>query len=66
VDEYLHGYRDAEAITTELGSDNFLAYLTRTPLTVFTLQAIAMLLLALLALNRQIRAKAHPSRTGCG
>jgi hypothetical protein len=54
VDEYLHGYRDAEAITTELGSDNFLAYLARTPLTVFTLQAIAMLLLALLALNHRL------------
>jgi hypothetical protein len=54
VDEYLHGYRDEAAIATELGSDNFLAYLTRTPLTVLTLQAMAVLLLAVLALNRRL------------
>lgn len=54
VDEYLHGYRDAEAVATEAGSDNWLAYLGQTPLLILALQALAVTLLALLALNRRL------------
>jgi len=54
VDEYLHGYRDVEEVAAELGSENWLAYLVRTPWLVFTVQAIAIILLLLLGLNRRL------------
>ncbi|MBD2111119.1 MULTISPECIES: DUF4350 domain-containing protein [Cyanophyceae] len=56
IDEYLHGYRDEEAIATEVGSDDasWLNYLARTPLAIVVLQALAVTLLALLALNRRL------------
>ncbi|MFH7245066.1 MAG: DUF4350 domain-containing protein [Spirulina sp.] len=54
VDEYLHGYRDAEAVAAEVGSDSWLAYLGRTPLLILGLQALAVTLLALLAFNRRL------------
>ncbi len=56
VDEYLHGYRDEEAIATEVGSDDasWLNYLARTPLAIVVLQVLAVTLLALLALNRRL------------
>lgn len=56
VDEYLHGYRDEEAIATEVGRDDasWLNYLARTPLAIVVLQALAVTLLALLALNRRL------------
>ena len=54
VDEYLHGYRDVEEGTAELGGENWLAYLAQTPWLVFAAQAVAVVLLALLALNRRL------------
>lgn len=56
VDEYLHGYRDEEAIATEVGSNDasWLNYLARTPLAIVVLQALAVTLLALLAFNRRL------------
>ena len=54
VDEYLHGYRDEEAIAADLGGDSWLHYLARTPLVVFVGQALVVTLIALLALNRRL------------
>ncbi|MEA5450095.1 DUF4350 domain-containing protein [Leptolyngbya sp. CCNP1308] len=54
VDEYLHGYRDQEAIATEVGGGSWLNYLARTPLAIVVLQALAVMLLALLALNHRL------------
>ena len=54
VDEYLHGYRDADAVAAEVGGDNWLAYLAQTPLLILGLQALAVTLLALLAFNRRL------------
>ncbi|MFQ4135068.1 DUF4350 domain-containing protein [Nodosilinea sp. PGN35] len=56
VDEYLHGYRDEAAIASEGGGNDasWLTYLARTPLAVVVLQALAVTLLALLALNRRL------------
>ncbi len=54
IDEYLHGYRDADAVAAEVGDDNWLAYLGRTPLLILALQALAVTLLALLAFNRRL------------
>ncbi len=54
VDEYLHGYRDEAAIAQELGSDNWLDYLARTPWLVLGVQALFITLVALIALNRRL------------
>jgi hypothetical protein len=54
VDEYLHGYRDIEEVAEELGGENWLAYLAQTPWLILAVQAIAVILLALLALNRRL------------
>ena len=54
VDEYLHGYRDQEAIAAEIGSDSWLSYLARTPLLILAAQALVVTLIALLALNRRL------------
>jgi hypothetical protein len=54
IDEYLHGYRDADAVAAEVRDDNWLAYLGRTPLLILALQALAVTLLALLAFNRRL------------
>jgi hypothetical protein len=54
VDEYLHGYRDGEALTATLGREGWLAYLARTPWLVVGVQALALTLLALLALNHRL------------
>ncbi|MBD1875235.1 DUF4350 domain-containing protein [Nodosilinea sp. FACHB-131] len=56
VDEYLHGYRDEEAIASEVGRDDasWLNYLARTPLAIVVLQALAVTLLALLAFNHRL------------
>jgi hypothetical protein len=54
VDEYLHGYRDIEEVAAELGGENWLAYLASTPWLVFAVQAIAIILLLLLGLNRRL------------
>jgi len=54
IDEYLHGYRDADAVAAEVGDDSWLAYLSQTPLLILGLQALAVTLLALLAFNRRL------------
>lgn len=54
IDEYLHGYRDEEAIAAEVGGDSWLHYLARTPLVILLVQILAITLLALLAFNRRL------------
>lgn len=54
IDEYLHGYRDTDAVAAEVGDDSWLAYLGQTPLLILGLQALAVMLLALLAFNRRL------------
>jgi hypothetical protein len=54
IDEYLHGYRDEEAIATEVGGDSWLNYLARTPLVILAAQILAVTLIALLAFNRRL------------
>ena len=54
VDEYLHGYRDQEAIAAAVGGDSWLNYVARTPLLLLAVQALAVTLLALLAFNRRL------------
>ncbi|MGF1568932.1 MAG: DUF4350 domain-containing protein [Nodosilinea sp.] len=54
VDEYLHGYRDGDAIAAEVGGNSWLHYLARTPLVVLAAQILAVTLLALLAQNRRL------------
>ncbi len=54
VDEYLHGYRDVEEVAAELGSESWLSYLAQTPWLIFAVQAVVVILLALLALNRRL------------
>jgi hypothetical protein len=54
VDEYLHDYRDADAIAAEVSGDSWLNYLARTPLMILVCQAIAVTLIALLAFNRRL------------
>lgn len=54
VDEYLHGYRDEGAIAAETNADSWLSYLARTPLLILVIQALAVTLLALLALNHRL------------
>jgi len=54
VDEYLHGYRDIEDVAAELGSESWLTYLSRTPWLILAIQAAAIILLAILALNRRL------------
>ncbi|WP_017299714.1 DUF4350 domain-containing protein [Nodosilinea nodulosa] len=54
IDEYLHGYRDEEAIAAEIGSDSWLSYLARTPLLILFVQALVVTLIAVLALNRRL------------
>lgn len=60
VDEYLHGYRDQEAIgdrdtiAAEDGGGSWLNYLARTPLVILAAQILAVTLIALLAFNRRL------------
>jgi hypothetical protein len=44
VDEYLHGYRDQDAIAAEVGGDSWLNYLAGTPLLILVAQALAVTL----------------------
>ena len=62
VDEYLHGYRDQDAIAAEVGGDSWLTYLAGTPLLILVAQALAVTLVALVALNRRLgqRRTLHP------
>ncbi len=59
VDEYLHGYRDEDAIAAEVGGDSWLNYLARTPLLILASQALVVTLIALLALNRRLGQRRH-------
>ncbi|MGG6238107.1 DUF4350 domain-containing protein [Nodosilinea sp. AN01ver1] len=54
IDEYLHGYRDEEAIAAEVGGDSWLNYLARTPLVILLAQILVVTLIALLAFNRRL------------
>ena len=53
VDEYIHGYKDAEAIEREGGGDIF-SYLVNTPLFPLLIQGSIILLVAILAVNRRL------------
>ncbi len=52
VDEYLHGYKDRETIKQELGEENLFSYLAKTPLLLVGIQAVVMVLLAVLGQRR--------------
>jgi hypothetical protein len=54
VDEYLHGYRDVEEMTAEVDRENWPAYLAQTPWLIAAVQAVALVVLALVALNRRL------------
>ncbi|WOD41798.1 DUF4350 domain-containing protein [Nodosilinea sp. E11] len=63
VDEYVHGYRDEEAIAAEIGG-SWVDYLARTPLVILVAQVLAVSLLALLAYNRRLgQRRALPQAT---
>lgn len=53
VDEYLHGYKDKETLTEEVG-DNIWHYFQKTPLRIFAIQGLILLILALWAGNRRL------------
>lgn len=55
IDEYLHGYRDAEAIA-KTGVSNWIAYLGRTPVLVVLLQMGVILLVFLWGYNQRFGA----------
>ncbi|MGP1387563.1 MAG: DUF4350 domain-containing protein [Thainema sp.] len=62
VDEYLHGYQDADAETTEEATGSWIAYLAQTPWSLVLLQAVVIILVALLASYRRLgHALALPS-----
>lgn len=63
VDEYLHGYKDADAETTEEATGSWISYLARTPWSLVLLQAGVVILVAMLASNRRLgHALSLPSR----
>lgn len=53
VDEYMHGYRDADAKEEERVAGNWLTYLAKTPLLMIAVQLGIILLLAIAAQNRR-------------
>lgn len=53
VDEYLHGYRDREALVKE-GSETLLSYLAKTPLLLLAIQAIVILLVLVWGQNQRL------------
>lgn len=53
VDEYIHGYKDKEAIEREVG-ENVISYLIKTPLFPLLIQGIVILLVAIWAANRRL------------
>ena len=59
VDEYLHGYRDAESVARETG--NLISYLTQTPLFVALIQGLIILLVAVWAGSRRFGLPLTPS-----
>jgi hypothetical protein len=52
VDEYLHGYKDKEAIAQEIGGSLF-SYLAQTPLLAIFIQGLILLLICLWGFNRR-------------
>jgi hypothetical protein len=55
VDEYLHGFKDQETLASEK-SGSLLTYLTRTPLLIFALQALVILLVLIWEKNHRFGA----------
>lgn len=53
VDEYIHGYKDAEVIEQEVG-DNIFSYFAQTPLLPILVQVLIFLLVAIWASNRRL------------
>ena len=53
VDEYLHGYRDADVVVEEVAGTWF-DYLAQTPLQVVVLQSAIILLITIIAQNRRM------------
>lgn len=53
IDEYLHGYREAEAIIEDVAKDWF-TYLTRTPILVAVLQITVLVGVLILAQNQRL------------
>ena len=54
VDEYLHGYRDLQAEGDPASNTTWISYIAQTPWLVFGVQALIVVLLAILALNRRL------------
>lgn len=55
VDEYMHGYKDAETIAQE-NSQNLLSYLAKTPLLLLAVQSIFILLVLVWGQNQRLGA----------
>lgn len=53
VDEYIHGYKDSDVVVEEVAGTWF-GYLAETPLLVAVLQAVVVLIVALIAQNRRL------------
>ncbi|MBW4694335.1 MAG: DUF4350 domain-containing protein [Lyngbya sp. HA4199-MV5] len=53
VDEYSHGYKDAEVIKQE-SSDDLIGYLAKTPLLLVTIQAVVILLVLIWGQNQRL------------
>ncbi|MEB3248608.1 MAG: DUF4350 domain-containing protein [Merismopediaceae bacterium] len=62
VDEYLHGYKDAETIQREIAQD-FWHYLLKTPLLLVAIQGIVILLILLWAANQRFGQAIAPITT---
>jgi len=59
IDEYIHGYRDAEEITT--AEQDWISYLLSTPLFAGIAQALVVLIVLIVAKNRRLGAAIAPS-----
>jgi len=53
VDEYLHGYKDAEVVVEEVAG-TWVGYLAKTPLLIVVVQSVVILLIALIAQNKRL------------
>ncbi|MBR8832383.1 MAG: hypothetical protein N5P05_001846 [Chroococcopsis gigantea SAG 12.99] len=53
IDEYLHGYKDKETVTKEVG-DNIWTYLVRTPWLIFFVQSVFVLAIFIFAHNHRL------------
>ncbi|MBD2260359.1 DUF4350 domain-containing protein [Pseudanabaena sp. FACHB-2040] len=61
VDEYLHGYKEADVVVEEAG-DSWISYLAQTPLVVIVTQLVLVGLVALVAQNRRFGVKQRLKR----